>query len=420
MTTLLKQVTIADPQSPLNGNVADILIEDGIIQKIDTEIQDAADVVEDINALASPGWVDVFAHACDPGYEYRETLESCADAAAAGGYTNVFILPDTNPVLQSKSQVEYIVRKAVTLPALMHPLGSVSKNAEGKDLAEMYDMRNSGAVAFTDGLQSVQSPGLLLKALQYVKAFNGVVIQLPYDATINAHGLVTEGIISAQLGLPGIPALSEELMVMRDIELAKYADSSLHITGVSTINSVNLIKKAKTEGAKITCSVTPYHLFFCDEDLVTYDTNLKVNPPLRSRMDMMALRKAIEDGEIDCIASHHLPQNWDAKTCEFEYAKKGMIGLQTAFSVIQTVLPGLSTQKLVDLFSLNARKIFRLGNGAIREGSRAELTFFNRDDEFTLSKQNNKSISANTPFMDETLKGKTLGTFVRNSLHLNK
>ncbi len=304
--------------------------------------------------------MDPFSHFCDPGYEYKETLESGAAAAAAGGYTQVFVLPNTRPVADSKSQIEYIGRQSTGLPVRIHPLGAITKGIEGKDLAEMYDMKNSGAIAFSDGTSPVQSPGLFVKALQYIKAFNGVLIQVPVDKSIGSGGLMNESIISTQLGLPGIPALAEEIMIKRDIDLLRYTGSHLHLTGISTANSLELVKTAKAEGLNLTCSVTPYHLFFCEEDLQTYDTNLKVNPPLRSRLDMMALREGVLNGTVDCIASHHLPQDWDNKTCEFEYAKNGMIGLETAFSVVNHLLPELSDNALVKLFSLNARNIFNL------------------------------------------------------------
>jgi dihydroorotase len=416
MKILLQQVTIADPNSPHNGTTKDILIVDGIIHKIDNDIKDdGARCFKGDKIIASPGWVDIFSHACDPGYEFRETLETCADAAAAGGFTEVFTLPDTNPVTDSKTQVEYITRKSQGLKISIHPLGAISKKAEGKELAEMSDMKRSHAVAFTDGLQPVQNAGLFLKALQYVRSFNGVIIQLPQDKSISASGLMNEGIISTRIGLQGIPSIAEELIVARDIELLRYTNSALHITGITTAKSVALINAAKEEGLNITCSVTPYHLFFCDEDLRAYNTNLKVNPPLRKRSDMLALREAVLNGHIDCIASHHLPQDWDDKTCEFEYAKPGMIGLQTCYAAVQTALPGLSPEQIVNLFSLNARKIFQLENYTIQEGSHAAITLFNTT-EFIFNKEKNKSKSQNSAFMNIPLKGTVIGIISKGNL----
>ncbi len=420
MKLLLQKVLIADTASPHNGTIKDILITDGRISTItDSIIEEADTIIKEEGLVASPGWVDMFSHFCDPGFEYRETLQSGATAAAAGGFTQAAILPNTQPFISSKTQVEYVVEKSKILPVSILPLGAITKNIEGKELAEMYDMQNSGAVAFTDGLHSVQSAGLLLKALQYVKAFNGTIIQVPVDKSIGAFGLINEGIVSTQLGLPGIPALAEELIIKRDLDLLKYTESKLHITGITTAKSVELIAAAKAEGLQVTCSVTPYHLMFCDEDLTEYDTNLKTNPPLRSRADMMALREAVLGGKIDSIASHHLPQNWDSKTCEFEYAKNGMIGLQTSFAVINELLPALTNEQLVHLFSSNARKVFHLPTAVIKENEVAELTLFTRDGETVLTKENNKSKSANSPLFNKSLKGKVVGIYHKAQLHLN-
>ena len=420
MKILLKQVFIADALSPHNGSVKDILITNGIIEKIGDDLSEADEKIQFENAFVSQGWVDIFSNFDDPGYEFKETLETGADAAVAGGYTQVFTLPNTNPVVQNKSQVEYIVQKAKSLPVKIHPLGAVTKSCEGKELAEMYDMYSSGAAAFSDGTAPIQSAGIMVKALQYVKAFDGVIVQMPVDKSIGQFGLVNEGIISTRLGLPGIPAMAEELMIARDIKLARYADSKLHFTGVTTAKSLEYIKRAKDAGLKVTCSVTPYHLFFCDEDMQSYDTNLKVNPPLRTRDDMMAVREAVKNGLVDCIASHHLPQEWDSKTCEFEYAKNGMIGLQTAFTAVNTVLPELNASKVASLFSLNARRIFTLPFAPIAEAQIAELTLFSSNGENVFSKEEIKSKSNNSAFVGKTLKGKVLGVYSKGSLILNK
>lgn len=420
MRILLKQVTVADPVSPYNGSVQDILIYNGIIEKIGTDVGEADEEIQFENVYASPGWTDVFAHFADPGYEFKETLETGIAAAVAGGYTHVFTLPNTNPIVHNKTQVEYIVQRAKQLAIHVRPLGAVTKSCEGKELAEMYDMYSSGAAAFSDGTNSIQSAGLMVKALQYVKTFNGVIVQIPVDKSIGAFGLMHEGITSTRIGLPGIPAMAEELMIARDIKLARYADSKLHFTGVTTAKSLEYIKRAKDAGLKITCSVTPYHLFFCDEDLQTYDTNLKVSPPLRSRADMMALREAVRNGLVDCIASHHLPQEWDSKTCEFEYAKHGMIGLQTSFAAVKTAIPELSTNDIAALFSVNARKIFNLPVSTIYEGEVAEITLFNTDEENVFTREANKSKSYNSAFINKVLKGKVIGIYAKGSLILNK
>lgn len=421
MKILVRQATIADPEAAFNGLVRDILIDGDQVIQIAASINEPADkVIEASGLILSRGWVDVFAHFCDPGFEYRETLESGAAAAAAGGYTHVMVIPNTQPVADNKTQIEYISQRSRALPVTIHPLGAITKGIEGKDLAEMYDMKNSGAIAFTDGLNPVQSPGLFVKALQYVRSFDGVLVQVPLDKSIGAGGLMNEGIVSTRLGLPGIPALAEEVIIKRDIDILRYTQSKLHLTGITTRNGLELVKAAKAEGLHLTCSITPYHLFFCDEDLQTYDTNLKVNPPLRSRADMEALREGVMDGTVDCIATHHMPQDWDHKTCEFEYAKNGMTGLQTAFAVVNQVLPELSNDRLVQLFSLNARNIFGLPATHIAEGTLAEFTLFTKTGNTVLEKQDIKSLSANTPFIGKELAGKVLGIINKAQLTLHQ
>jgi dihydroorotase len=423
MKVLIKQAKIVAPLSPLNGLTKDILIINGIITEISDVISAAANQVIEQQALCvSVGWMDVFANFADPGYEYKETLETGAKAAAAGGFTDVMVLPNTNPVVHSKSQVEYIIQKSKASAVNIHPIGAVTKNAEGKDLAEMYDMHQSGAVAFGDGTNSIQSAGILLKALQYVKSFDGTVIQIPDDKSIGANGLMNEGIISTQLGLPGKPTIAEELLVARDLKLARYADSKLHFTGISSAKSLEYIKRSKETGIKVTCSVTPYNLYFTDADVQGYDTNLKVNPPLRTEADQQGLLKAIADGTVDCIASHHFPQNWDSKTCEFEYAKEGMISLESLFGVLGAL--GINNREsglehLITMLSVNPRKIFEIAIPEIKEGAAACLTLFNPNEEYIFSEQMIKSKSKNSPFIGKKLKGKVIGIINKGKVELN-
>lgn len=408
MKILIKQATIISPSSPFNGQIKDILIADGIISAISNDITEKADetVVQD-GLCISIGWMDMFADFADPGYEQKENIESGAKAAAAGGFTDVMLIPNSNPVVDNKSQVEYIVQKAKQVAVNIHPLGAVSKKAEGRELSEMYDMRQSGALAFGDGIKPVQNSGLILKALEYVKSFAGTIIQIPDDTSIGTNGMMNEGVISTQMGLPGKPTMSEELMVARDIKLARYADSKLHFTGVSSPKSLEYIKKAKEGGIAVSCSVAPYQIYFCDEDLQSYDTNLKLNPPLRNRTDMLAIRQALIDGTIDCVASHHLPQSPDNKICEYEYAKPGMISLETMFAVLTAC--GLPAADFVQMQTINVRNIFGLPVPEIKEGEMASLTLFVPNAEFVFENYMIRSKSKNSPFIGKKLKGKVIG-----------
>ena len=421
MKVLIKQAQVIDPLSPANGTIQDIFIEAGIIREMQANLNpdlnpEADEIIEGTNIAISPGWVDVFANFADPGYEYKETIQTGSESAAAGGYTDVFVIPNTKPVIDAKSQIEYICHKSARLAVSIHPIGAVTRNCEGKELAEMIDMRSSGAIAFSDGLNPVQSAGVLLKALQYVKAFDGVVIQIPDDKTVGTNGLVHEGIVSTRLGLPGKPMMAEELLVARDIKLARYAESKIHFTGVTSPKSLEYIRRAKASGIQVTCSVTPYHLYFSDEELVQYDTNLKVYPPLRTKNDIVLLKAAVEDGTVDCIATHHLPHEYDSKILEFEYAKYGMIGLETTYNVLKTLFPSMAESRIIQLLSTNAREIFNLPVASITAGERAVMTIFDPNGSSRVEAKKIRSKSRNTAFMDMDLKGKVLG--IINKGHL--
>lgn len=418
MKILLRQVRIIDPSSPFHQQTTDIFIENGIIKEVGQLNIPTSQQINVEGLHISTGWLDIFSNFCDPGFEFKETLETGSNAAAAGGYTDVMLLPNTNPVVHNKAGIEYIVQRSKDFAVSIHPIAAITKNAEEKELAEMYDMHQSGAVAFSNGTCPVQSSGLLLKALQYLKAIDKTIIQVPDDRSVSPSGLMNEGIVSTQLGLPGKPAIAEDLMIARDIELAKYTNSKIHFTGISTAKSVELIKQAKKEGVLVTCSVTPYHLCFTDEDLVDYDTNLKVNPPLRTKEDQQALKQALLDGTIDCIATHHLPQDMDHKIVEFEYAHFGMIGLETSFAAIRTYFPELGLDKTIDLLSNNPRSVFDLQTNSIKKNSEACLTLFLPEEKWKVETLHSKS--KNSPFIGKQLTGKPLGIINKDKVFLNQ
>jgi dihydroorotase len=416
MKAILKKCRIVDPTSKHHGKICDILIEDGVIRQISSEIKvSGIEEISSPNLHVSTGWVDLFSTIPDPGNEQRETLQSGAASASEGGFTTVFITPNTTPTISTKSQVEYVLGSNRGGVVDILPMGSISKNCQGKELAEMYDMNNSGATVFSDGWNPIQHPNMMIKALLYAMANNTLIIQIPDEQDISAHGLINEGIISTQMGLPGKPSIAEELMISRDIELLRYTGSKMHITGVSTEKGLEMIKKAKAEGLQITCSVTPYHLYFQEEDLHNYDTNLKVNPPIRNRSDRDALRKGILDGSIDCIATHHMPMHWDDKQCEFEYAKYGMIGWETCFSVLVESVG--YADELIEKLATKPRSIAQLKTSSIEEGASACLTLFDPSIDHEYVKEEIKSISKNSPFIAKTLKGKVIGIINNNKFN---
>jgi dihydroorotase len=419
MTILVRKALVKDIHSSLHNQRMDILLSDGFITEIAEHIEAIADTVIEIPGISvSPGWVDLFVKGTDPGFEFKDDLDSVAASAAKGGFTQLFLTPNTQPVTQNKTGVQYVKNHPSSQPVALHPIGAVTKNTEGKELTEMFEMRKHGAIAFGDGTKSIQSAGLLIKALQYVNAFDGIIIQLPDDQTVAPHGLMHEGIVSTQVGLPGKPALAEEIMVARDIELLRYTNSRLHLTGVSLSTSVEMIRKAKKEGLNITCSTTPYHLVFTDMSLLKgYDTNLKVNPPLRSENDRQALLAAVKDGTIDCITTHHTAQNKDAKICEFEYAGLGMLGLESAFGILG--MTGLKIDEILKLICFNPRKIFTLESG-IAVGSKADLTLFNEQTEWIFNTTDIKSKSSNSPFIGTLVKGEVIGSIFNNRINSNQ
>ncbi len=422
MQSLIRKARVIDPQSVYNNKVVDLVIDNGIIVEIGFDLNVAASVViEGADLCVSAGWVDIFADYREPGFEHKETIATGLACAAAGGYTEVLVCPNTQPAVSGKSVVQYLLQRAQGNIVQLHPIGSATQNADGKELAEMLDMRKYGAIAFTDGWKPVQNASLMMKALEYVKAFDGVIVQMPVDAALSSGGLMHEGIMSTRLGMSGIPVIAESLLVHRDIELLRYTKSRLHITGVSTAESVAMIRKAKAEGLAVTCSVTPYHLALTDAALAGYDSAYKVSPPLRDEAHRQALIAALADGTIDCIAAHHRPQEWDAKTKEFDYAADGMAVQEIAFAIVwNAVRDAVTIDRLVDAIAIKPREIFGLEPHTIVKGSNASLTVFTTTGATLLKDAEVKSLSKNNPFIGEKLVGSVVAILNNNQTKVNK
>lgn len=408
MDLLIKNATVIAPGSGYHRKTVDLLILNGLIEQIGNGLE-ATDITEfdATGAFVSPGWVDIGVQTGDPGYEHREDFQSVTAAAAAGGFTAIACQPNTDPVVDSKAEVLYV--RNATRESLVdcYPVGAVSEGCKGKDITEIIDMQRSGAIAFSDGKKALQDSGLMLRALQYVTAFGGVVINQPMDAGIAGDGQLHEGLVSTSLGMKGIPNLAEELMVQRDLELLRYTSSKLHLANISTAGAVARIRAAKAEGLNVTCSVAALNLAFDDEALWEFETNMKVLPPLRSAADRAALREGLQDGTIDIISSNHVPLEEELKKLEFPFAAFGAIGLETAFALARTHLEGiLDLETLIESLTTRPRTLLQLDQPAIQPGEPANLTLFDPEEEWTVPAGSFYSKSDNNPLKGHTLKGR--------------
>ncbi|MDO3645216.1 dihydroorotase family protein [Mucilaginibacter sp. L3T2-6] len=415
MNLLIKSVTITDPNSPYNGQVADVLIEKGIITKIAPGLEADAELVEGEGKHLSPGFFDLNCNIGELGLETKEDLKTGTAAAAAGGFTGVALMPNTIPPVHSKAEIEYLMNRAKRSLVDVYPLGAISHKREGKDLAEMYDMFLSGAKAFTDGNRPVQDAGLMERALLYAQGFDALILSYPEDTAIAGKAKVNEGEISTILGMKGIPPLAEELMIARDLYLAEYTGSRIHFTTISTTRSVELIREAKRKGIEVTCDVAAHHLVLTDEALLGFDSLYKVKPPLRTRDDVNALLKGLKDGTIDAIVSQHTPHEVEFKAVEFEVAEFGIIGLQTAFSL--ALKAGLSLGLIIEKMAVAPREILNVEIPSIAEGNDANLVLFDPEQEWEYNKANNRSKSYNSPYIGQNLKGKVLLTTNNNHFY---
>ncbi|MCO6163864.1 dihydroorotase family protein [Flavobacterium sp. NRK F7] len=413
-TVLIKQATIQDQNSSFHNQTVDIKIENGTITEMakNIAIPEGATVVEKENLHVSPGWFDTSVSLGEPGYEDRETIAHGLQVAAKSGFTAIALQPNTTPVIDNQAQVKFVLERAKEQATSLFPIGALTKNSEGQDLAELFDMKNAGAIAFGDYNKAIQDANIQKIALQYVQDFDGLVISYCQDNSLKGKGIVNEGITSTRLGLKGIPTLAEELHIARNLFLLEYTGGKLHIPTISTQKSIALIKEAKAKGLQVTCSVTVHHLVLNEEVLTGFDSRYKVAPPLRDEATRKALIAAVLDNTIDCITSDHNPLDIEHKKLEFDMAKDGTIGLESAFGTLLTVLP-----LEVVLEKLTAgKKIFGLPKQAIEINTTAELTFFTPTGESTFTKENIVSKSKNSAFLGQKVKGKAYGIYNNGKL----
>lgn len=416
MNLIIRTAKIIDPKSPFHDKIVDLHIENGTIKKIGAKLQnpDKLQEVKLENLHVSQGWFDSSVSLGEPGFEDRETIANGLNVAAKSGFTAIALQPNSAPVIDNQSQVNFVNSRANGAATQLFPIGALTKNAEGKDLAELFDMKNAGAVAFGDYNKSLENANLLKIALQYVQDFDGLVVAYAQDANIKGNGVANEGIVSTRLGLKGIPNLAEELIVARNLFLLEYTGGKMHIPTISTAKSVQLIKDAKAKGLSVTCSVSVHHLTMTDEKLDGFDTRYKVTPPLRTEADRKALLKGIKDGTIDMVTSDHNPIDIEHKKMEFDLAKNGTIGLESAFGALLAVLPvETAVEKLT-----SGKVTFGIENGTIAEGSKANLTLFNPELDWTFTKTDILSKSKNSAFLNMKMKGKAYGIYNQGKLVL--
>lgn len=428
MAYLIRGARVVDPQVDLD-RTCDVLVgDDGRIARVgDVSPEECPDarVVPGEGRVLVPGLFDMHVHFRDPGQEYKETIAGGVRAAAKGGYTDVATMPNTTPVTDTGALVTYqLERGRAAGLARVHPIGAITRGEQGEGLAEIGDMVAAGACAFSDDGRGVQTAGMMRAAMDYIAQFDRVAISHCQDESLVGHGVVNEGAASSRLGLAGWPAAGEEVQVDRDIRLAELTGCPFHAAHVTTAAGVEMVAAAKARGAEVTCEVCPHHLFLTEDDVTEdYDTNYKMNPPLRTREDAAELRAALCDGRIDCLVSDHAPHAAHEKQMEFERAPFGIVGLETELPLVLTHLvnPGLmSWQRLVEVTSVNPRRICRLAPVRIEEGAEATLTLVDPHASFTVTADFLAGHGKNTPFIGRTLDGRAMWAFVEGKAILSE
>ena len=414
MNILIKAATVIDAQSKYHGDTVDIRITYGKITEISPSItsKKGEEVITQDHLCVSPGWFDSSVSIGEPGYEERETITNGLQVAGRSGFTGIAVNPSTNPIIDTSANVTFMMHKSVGMATQLFPIGALSRNSSSKDLAELYDMQQAGAVAFGDYQKPIENPNLLKIALQYTQGFDGLVISFPQENSIKGKGKVNEGIVSTRIGLKGIPAIAESLQVARDLHILEYTGGKLHIPTISTVASVEAIRAAKAKGLDVTCSVAIHNLFFTDDVLVDFNTHYKVLPPLRSQEHIDALIAGVKDGTIDMVTSDHNPLDIERKHVEFDNAMYGTIAQEATFGALLTIV---SEKKAVKLLT-NARKRFTNQTVTIAENQEANLSLFSTKGSYTFEENHILSKSKNCAFLGAKLKGKVHGIIANNKL----
>lgn len=416
MNILIKSAKIIDKESKYHNKNMDLLIRNGKIEKIANSIKSVTKgkVIEykAENLHISPGWFDLHANFGEPGFEEQETLSTGMNAAIKGGFTGVMTMPNNKPCIDNKSMFNFIKNTVKNNIIDVIPAGNITQNGEGNEIVEMHEMHKAGCIAFTDDKNSINRNEVMKIAMLYAKDSNAIIMNFPNDKSIANNGFMNEGVTSTLLGIKGIPALAEEMMIDRDLNLCEYTNSRLHISYISTKNSVKKIKHAKTKGLKVSTDVTLYNLFLTESEVNNFDTRYKVLPPLRTLKDNKALIKGLKEGTIDVISTDHTPITQEQKKIEFDNASNGIIGLESAFGLLgKHILPQIELSTLIEKISTNPRKILNMREVTIKEGEYANITLFNPDLEWEFRPDDVKSKSCNTPFIGQQLKGKALAIF---------
>ena len=419
---LIKSATIIDPKSSFNGQKRDVLISGNKIISIKkrVSIKEPHIEIKSKNLHISPGFLDLHTRIGEPGLEFKEDFNSGLKAAAQGGFTGIVHMPNTIPPIQNSSDIRSTIKKTEKNIVDVFPTGCLTKNTEGKEITEIYDMIKSGAVAFTDDKKSIENAIVMNIAMEYSKQFNTVIMSTCYDTNLCREGQINEGKFSTLLGMKGIPEIAEYIKIARDIELTKYSNGKIHISTVSTKKSFDLIKQAKKQGINISCDISAHQLILSDDMLTDFNTNLKIFPPARGKKRIKEIIKQIKEGNIDVISSDHTPVEIEKKKCSFNNADFGIIGLETTFSICNSILKNhISLEKIIELLSINPRKILNIAYPTIELNKIANITIFDPDQKWTYLEKNIKSKSKNSPFINQEFTGKIIGILNKGKIYLN-